>query len=144
MIKSKNMRNKISPDKKRIVLIDDATIKKLKESVREESQTIVHCNYVSKRKYINGGWVNIYPTTFLQSNKNSDVLKMQHAENIPMSPDVHVFSKVGELKSFVLYFPAIPKDWDEFSLVEKTTTAEGFVVRNIKRNNIGVYEIYLS
>lgn len=123
------------------VKIDLSIIEKVKEKFQEEGQTVLHCNYVSKRKYPNGGWVNIYPTTFLV-NKNQ-VLPMLHAINIPIAPRVHVFKHTGELKQFTLFFPAIPKDWDQFNIVEKCDTDGGFIVRDIQRNNIGVYEVTL-
>jgi hypothetical protein len=40
-----------------------------------------------------------------------------------------------------LFFPVIPKDWEEFSMVEQCDSDDGFVVKNIKRNNSGVYEL---
>jgi hypothetical protein len=124
---------------KPVIKIDIETIKKLKESFLEDGQTVVHCNYVAKRKYINGGWVNIYPTTYLVNNNTK--LQMLHAENIPVAPKSYVFKNAGELKQFTLFFPVIPKDWEEFSMVEQCDSDDGFVVKNIKRNNSGVYEL---
>jgi hypothetical protein len=125
----------------RSVNIDKLTLIKLEESYKEEAQTIVHCKYVSKHKYINGGWVNIFPTTYL--SHNNEYLQMVHAVNIPIAPDIHIFKKKGELKLFTLFFPSIPKDWDSFSLIENCENHEGFQVINIKRNNSGIYEIAL-
>jgi len=135
------MPNQKSPVQTTIVKIDIATIQKINESYQEEAQTIVHCNYVSKRKYVNGGWVNIYPTTYLVHL--NEKLPLLHAENIPMAPLLHVFKKVGELKQFTLIFPPIPKDWKTFSLIEKSGKYEGFTLLNIERNNSGVYDIGL-
>lgn len=135
------MPNQKSPAQTAVIKIENATIEKIRESFQEESQTIVHCNYVSKRKYVNGGWVNIYPTTYLVHH--NEKLQLLHAENIPMAPQMHVFKRVGELKHFTLIFPSIPKDWETFSLVEKSDGQSGFIVSNIKRNNSGVYYIAL-
>ena len=135
------MPNQKSPAQTAVIKIENATIEKIRESFQEESQTIVHCNYVSKRKYVNGGWVNIYPTTYLVHH--NEKLKLLHAENIPMAPEMHVFKRVGELKHFTLIFPSIPKDWETFSLIEKSDGQSGFIVSNIKRNNSGIYEIAL-
>ena len=133
------MSNQKSSVKTTSVQIDHSTIEQLRESLQEEAQTIVHCNYVSKRKYVNGGWVNIYPTTYLVHN--DEKLQLIHAENIPFAPAIHKFNRSGELKRFTLIFPSIPKDWDSFSLIEDSGTHECFSVHNIQANHSGVYEV---
>jgi hypothetical protein len=122
--------------------IDSKSRNKLLENYQEEGITIVHCSYVSSQKYVNGGWVNIYPTTYLVNSAESE-LGLLHAENIPLAPERHMFSRCGELKSFTLYFPLLPKSWERFDFVERTRTSNGFVVRDIRRNQMGVYEIRL-
>jgi hypothetical protein len=112
------------------------------DSLHEEGQTIVHCRYVSKTKYINGGWVNIHPTTFLV--REDETLPLLHAENIPMAPGMHMSKKPGEIKHFTLIFPAIPKEWAAFSFIEECRSGGGFVVRNMTRNDSGVYNIFLQ
>jgi hypothetical protein len=124
------------------VKIDQKTLQQLEESYKEEAQTLVHCNYVSKRKYTNGGWVNIYPTTFLVND--NEVIPLLYAINIPLSPNIHVFKSAGELKQFTLVFPTIPKEWESFSLIENCNDHDGFVVINIERNNSGVYEVNID
>ena len=124
------------------VKIDQKTLQQLEESYKEEAQTLVHCNYVSKRKYTNGGWVNNYPTTFLVND--NEVIPLLYAINIPLSPNIHVFKSAGELKQFTLVFPTIPKEWESFSLIENCNDHDGFVVINIERNNSGVYEVNID
>jgi hypothetical protein len=123
------------------VSIDEATLIQLSEEVKEEAQTIVHCSYVSKKKYINGGWVNIYPTTFLVHENES--IPLIHAINIPVAPQFHVFKRAGELKQFTLVFPKIPQNWTSFSLIEKCDNHNGFVILNIAKNSSGIYEVSL-
>lgn len=115
----------------------------LKNSVVEEACTIVHCTYVAKSKYINGGWVNIYPTTYLDKPGSFESLQLLHAFNIPIAPARHSFSQTGDVKRFTLYFPAVPKDWTLFSLIELSDGQDGFTEHNIKRNSTGVYEVFL-
>jgi hypothetical protein len=129
------------PTKISSVKIDNATLDQLNKEFKQEAQTLVHCNYVSKRKYTNGGWVNIYPTTYLVHD--NEVIPMHHAINIPIAPNSYVFEKSGQLKRFTLIFPPIPKEWDSFSLIETCNDHKGFEVIGIKRNNSGVYEIEL-
>lgn len=124
-----------------LIEINISPLDQIYDSLHEEGQTIVHCSYVSKTKYINGGWVNIHPTTFLV--RNEETLPLLHAENIPMAPSMHMFKRSGELKHFTLIFPAIPKEWEEFSLIEECSSGGGFVVKNLLRNDSGVYQVSL-
>ena len=122
------------------VQIDDETRNLLLESFPEEGATLVHCHYVSPRKYINGGWVNINRTTYLRANNGQEV-SLLHALNIPVAPGRHFFNKSGEYKKFTLCFPQLPKDWTVFEMVEESRTGEGFKVTGIKRNESGVYDV---
>jgi len=124
-----------------LVEINISPADQIYDSLHEEGQTIVHCLYVSKTKYVNGGWVNIHPTTFLV--RNEETLPLLHAENIPMAPSMHMFKRPGELKNFTLIFPAIPKEWDQFSLIEECSSGGGFVAKNLSRNDSGVYQVSL-
>lgn len=125
-----------------LVEINISPLDQIYDSLHEEGQTIVHCRYVSKTKYINGGWVNIHPTTFLV--REDETLPLLHAENIPMAPGMHMFKRPGEIKHFTLIFPAIPKEWAAFSFIEECSSGAGFVVRNMTRNDSGVYNIFLQ
>jgi len=125
-----------------LVEINISPLDEIYDSLHEEGQTIVHCRYVSKTKYINGGWVNIHPTTFLV--REDETLPLLHAENIPMAPGMHMFKRPGEIKHFTLIFPAIPKEWKAFSFIEECSSGGGFVVRNMTRNDSGVYNIFLQ
>lgn len=121
------------------VNIDSNTLKALQKLSTEESQTIVHCNYVSPQKYPDGGWVNIFPSTYLSNGKK--MLPMIQALNIPLAPHIHVFKNPGELKRFTLVFPPLPKEWKSFTFLEICLGYDGFKVKDIKRNNSGIYEI---
>jgi hypothetical protein len=61
-----------------------------------------------------------------------------------VAPERHMFKWPGEEKRFTLCFPVLPKSWKVFDLVEKTGDNEGFVYRNIKRNDSGVYKLSLG
>jgi hypothetical protein len=135
------MSTQINTSKSVTVKIDNTTLQQLKEDFNEEAQTLVHCNYVSKRKFINGGWVNIHSTTYLEHN--DETISLLHAENIPMAPGMHMFKRPGELKKFTLVFPRIPKEWKRFNLIEECPSGSGFLVTNIERNNTGIYEVSL-
>jgi hypothetical protein len=138
------MEKSIAPLKHYNVSIDAATMKKINNQFHEESCTIVHCIFIAKTKYVNGGWVNIYPTTLIEKSGNSfDYLYLQHAMNIPIAPERHYFKKAGDILRFTLYFPAIPKDWKTFSLVEVADGGIGLSTTTIERNDTGVYEVII-
>ena len=108
---------------------------------QEESQTIIHCNYIAPDKYDNGGWVNINTTTFLINENTGNKLKLIPTENISIAPMRLYFSKAGQKLRFTLIFQGIPKPWERFSLSETALFGDGFVVKNILKNSTGIYEI---
>lgn len=130
------------------IVIDKATLAYCKEKLQEEAFTIIHCTYVAKQKFINGGWINIYPTTYLEFFTNlfeeRSRLNLIHSVNVPIAPKRFHFNKKGDVKKFILYFPAIPKHWKTFDLVEVSDNKDGFRVCQIHRNTLGVYEVFLD
>jgi len=137
------MPEKYAPKTDIKVIIDKSAKESLLNDFQEESCTIVHCCTVGKTKYINGGWVNIHPTTILNKTDSFlEELPMLHAINIPMAPAKHYFKQQGDVKRFTLYFPAIPKDWTIFSLIELTDKGHGFTSHNLTRNQTGIYELF--
>jgi hypothetical protein len=113
------------------------------QAMETEGQTLIHCRYVSKKKYRNGGWVNILPTTYLINADTGERLTLVQAMDIPVSPDRHVFGRAGEWKSFTLLFPRIPAFWKRFHFVEVAGVG-GFSVRDMIRNEKGVYHLVLK
>ena len=110
----------------------------------EAGYTLIHCSYVSKQMYVNGGWINIWPTTWLFNEDETESIILLHALEVPLAPERYYFQKPGQLKRFTLVFPQLPKSWQLFSLKEQTATGDGFMVNRIERNNTGVYHIKLS
>lgn len=132
----------MKPSTNKKIEISNRTIAHLRQQISPEGFTIVHCKYTSKEIYVNGGWVNIFPTTYLF--RDGFYLKLEHAENIPVAPEKFFFDKAGLCKAFTLYFPLIPKEWESFDLIEKTNTGEGFIHQNIIRNTSGVYQLSIK
>lgn len=108
---------------------------------QENKFTLVHCTYVSKPLYINGGWVNIWPTTYLVNSATDEMLVLQHALDVPLAPERFYFKKHGECKRFTLVFPAVPEHWESFHIKEKCGAKYGFTVNNLQRNSTGVYRV---
>lgn len=118
--------------------IDSATLEKLLQNTEEVGQTIVHCRYVSSSKYVNGGWVNIFPDTFLIGSDGVKI-QMTHAINIPIGPKRHYFSRHGEEKHFTLLFPALPENWTHFRVQEYVQQSIGLCSKEVNCSGTGVY-----
>ena len=142
------MNKKFEPKKTMKVHIDSSTLHRIKEEVKEEACTIVHCTYVAKIKYVNGGWVNIHPKTVLHQSEGflekMEQLELLHAFNVPLAPAKHYFSQQGDVIRFTLYFPALPANWNFFNLVEDSGYDDGFTACWIPRNSVGVYSVFLK
>ena len=126
--------------------ISNLLIKNLTANANESGYTYLHCVYAAKNKYIDGGWINIWPTTYLSgSGKFLDDLEMIQAVNIPVAPNKFHFAQQGQVKRFTLIFPAIPKDWTEFCLIELVNDKNtGFKSRKIRRNATGIYNVFVE
>jgi len=122
-------------------VIDDSTKLKLLTSAEEQGHTIIHCKYVSPHIYINGGWVNIWPITYLDNDSESLRLELLQVVNIPLAPNKHYFKKPGEILHFSLIFGRVPDHWSSFNMQEIAGNSLGFGYSGIERNKIGVYNI---
>lgn len=110
----------------------------------EEGHTVIHCTYISSYKYINGGWVTIWPTTYLVHPETKERLQMLFAYNIPVVPVKHYFQQAGQKLRFTLIFPKLPENWSSFHLHEVTLQNTGFIIRNIPKQNSGVHVVTIN
>ena len=124
-------------------------------SAEEEGFTYLHCTYHTSPKYSGGWWVNINEASYLIDTTTGEELKLLQALNIPMAPERHYLKRFGDSLQFTLMFPAIPKTWKIFDFIEKTRptithkngafeASDGLAIRNIARNNSGVYRVVIS
>jgi len=124
-------------------------------SAEEEGFTYLHCTYRTSPKYSGGWWVNINEASFLVDSINGEELKLLQALNIPIAPERHYLKKFGDSLQFTLIFPVIPKPWKTFDFIEMTRPAfgisngtieasDGLAIKNITRNNSGVYRVVIS
>ena len=132
--------NRINPN----VKIDERTLKQLKRNVEEPAVTIVHCSYICSKEYENGGWVNIWPTTYLKHERTGILLPLLHAVGIPVGPDLHRFTNPGETIRFILIFPGVPNTWKRFSFLENIGGNTRFMVHDLKKEPGNIYHIMLS
>lgn len=134
--------SELFPEKEKIIIEKDLS-KRLLATAEEDGQTVLHMTYVSKSCFLNGGWVNIYPTAVLIDKETKSELNLLHAINVPLAPERHYFNKPYETLRFTLLFPWMPKSWSAFEFVEKNAQ-NGFRISNIKRNDSGIYTLNIS
>lgn len=108
-------------------------------SPEEQGQTIIHCTYTATDEYLEGGWVNISPTTFLVNPVTQETLQLQFAYHVPLAPDKHFFQQSGQRIRFLLIFPNLPKDWATFNFIEETDDGTSWKVTNIFREPQYIY-----
>ncbi|WP_439505762.1 hypothetical protein [Sediminibacterium sp.] len=108
---------------------------------QEESQIIIHCTHYANPKYINGGWVNICPKTYLKKQGAIGIVPLEYVIGVPVSPEKHFYKGLGESIGFTLVFCGVPDNWDTFSLIEEGLEGDGLRVEDIKRNELGVYYV---
>ncbi len=95
-----------------IILID--------QGLSETGRTFMHCTFTSQPEYIDGGWLNIFPTTYLVNWETGKKVRMEFALDIPVAPKCHFFRRVNEQIRFTLIFPKLPADSQTFTLIEES------------------------
>ena len=108
---------------------------------------IIFCSKTAFKSLANSSKLapNVATTYLSGSGKFLDNLEMIQAVNIPVAPNTFYFAKQGQVKRFTLIFPAIPKDWTEFCLVELVDENDtGFKSRKIRRNDTGIYNVFVE
>lgn len=111
----------------------------LRPDLLNDSYVYVHCHF-------NNVWDNtlirIWKSTFLVDRDSPSKSELVHAENISMAPQWTIIPDRQPF-SFLLIFSSLPKNCVIFDLVEDIAEADGFHVRNVKRNEKDVYHINL-
>ena len=110
--------------------------------VEEMGYTYVHITGYPNLFYDSDWWINIWRTTFLVDSLTNDSIELISAVNIPFGPDRHYFKHKGDRLNFTLIFPKLPKSWEAFHLFENAPSG-GFEIRNIGRNETGIYRLKL-
>ena len=105
--------------------------------------------YYANNEYINGGWVQIQPQTYIRAVNSETRYKLLHTINIPLAPQKHYFKSTKDMLFYSLLFPQVPKDvthidiiemegpggnWFNFYNVAMETVLNGIIPVNIKRS----------
>ncbi len=103
------------------------------QGLSETGRTFIHCTFTSQPEYVDGGWLNIFSTTYLVNRETGKKLRMEFALDIPVAPKFHFFRRVNEQIRFTLIFPKLPADWQTFSLIEESERKNPLVNFDIKK-----------
>ena len=122
------------------IKIDKTSKHKLVNKVEEESQVIVHCSYTGTSMYDK---IRIWKSTFLYAKGSSHRSELVHTENITLFPEWMPVER-GQTVFFTLIFTGLPKNCNQFDLIEEIPEPFGFEFRNIERNDSDVYLVDLT
>lgn len=86
---------------------------------RTEDYTRIDFLHKADPKYINGGWVTMYPNTFIRINVTGETLSMIKAENIPLTPIRHHYKSKKAMLAYSLYFPKISENVRSIDIIER-------------------------
>lgn len=96
-----------------------------------EAYTRIDFMYHAPSKYINGGWVQLDPGTYIQPVDSELKYGLIQAINIPLAPTRYHFIQAGELLAYTLIFPALPKNTTHIHIIEKDAPGTYFNFYNL-------------
>lgn len=85
----------------------------------EDDVTRIDFVYIAPQKYLNGGWIQIHPGSYIRPVNSEVRYKMIQAIAIPIAPTKYLFKRSGEVLRFTLLFPALPKSVKHIDIIEK-------------------------
>ena len=85
----------------------------------EDDVTRIDFVYIAPKKYINGGWIQIHPGSYIRPVNSEVRYNMIQAITIPIAPTKYLFKRSGEVLRFTLLYPALPKSVKHIDIIEK-------------------------
>lgn len=95
-----------------------------------EEFTAIYISYTNF-EYVNGGWYSINADCELVDNSTKTKSRLLKTENCAISPK-KTGIKMGETKTFVLYFPAISSNCKSVDLIEEDNSRRNFQFYGVK------------
>ena len=90
----------------------------LQTQTQEGELTVVKIVTHPNSEFTEGWWVSVRPEIFIRPTGTQDKLGLVYAFNIPVTPEKHFFSYLGECLLFTLFFPALPKGTTHIDIIE--------------------------
>jgi len=88
----------------------------------EDDLTRIDFLYRPDTRYMNGGWAQIAPQSFIRPIGTESKLMLVKAVNIPYAPNKHYFKSHKEILAYTLYFPRVPAGTTAIDIIEKETS----------------------
>lgn len=88
----------------------------------EDDLTRIDFIYRANALFVNGGWAQISPQSFIRPVGSDMKLMLVKAVNIPYAPNKHYFKSHTEILIYTLYFPRIPAGTLTIDIIEEETT----------------------
>ena len=85
----------------------------------DDNLTRIDFVYYPPGYYVNGGWVQIDPASFIRPAGTSTRLTLVKALGIPYAPSKHHFKTNKDVLYYTLYFPPLPDNVTEIDIIEK-------------------------
>jgi len=96
-----------------------------------DDHTRIDFYYRSSERYINGGWITIESTTYIQPVGSDVKLRLTGVRNIPIAPMKHWFRHCGEHFYYSLFFPALHQSTKAINIIEKEKPGTYFNFYNV-------------
>jgi hypothetical protein len=97
--------------------------------------TKIDFGYITTDKYINGGWINISPDTFIEDVITKERFTLTNVAGITIAPELRNFESKKDWQYFSLFFSPIPQKDCIFNIIE---------VENGTPNDFNYYNIELK
>lgn len=96
-----------------------SNLPRLLRMVFSASATRLDFGYLASKLYRRGGWINIFPETFLQDQSTGKKYMLKDALDIPLAPDHFDFESRHDWRVFSLIFEPVPQKSCVLRMVEE-------------------------
>jgi hypothetical protein len=120
-------------------IISPQIVADTQQILQPESQVVVHFSFTASYETL----IRIWQSTFIFSKQCTHQSKLLFAENITMQP-TWTLVETNDTHHFTLLFEGLPSSCKTFDLQEVIPEPNGFVFKNIVRNDTDVYHLKFS
>ena len=111
-------------DKKRDLLLQLNLVRKPKtnlillRAILGKEYTRTDFGFIASNLYIRGGWIKMFPDSYLRTHSSEAKYKLKYTDDIPLAPARLNFKSNKDWHYFSLFFEPIPKRSCKIDLIE--------------------------